>query len=100
MPGAPLTGADGRVRYEQFGATRYTPEGYPWICIQPLGSLVIGLPSTTPDLPADIDTVSFFSSYGPTPDSRIKPELVAPGEQVRLQWWRYTAAWVCVDRYL
>lgn len=33
---------------------------------------------------ADIDTVSFFSSYGLTRDSRIKPEVVAPGDQVRL----------------
>ena len=32
---------------------------------------------------ADIDTVSFFSSYGPTLDGRIKPELVAPGDMVR-----------------
>lgn len=32
---------------------------------------------------SDIDTVSFFSSYGPTQDNRIKPELVAPGDLVR-----------------
>ncbi len=32
---------------------------------------------------ADIDTVSFFSSYGLTKDSRIKPEILAPGDQVR-----------------
>ena len=32
---------------------------------------------------ADIDTVSYFSSYGPTQDNRIKPELVAPGDLVR-----------------
>ena len=31
----------------------------------------------------DIDTVSYFSSYGPTRDNRIKPELVAPGDLVR-----------------
>ncbi|CAN0100531.1 unnamed protein product, partial [Ascophyllum nodosum] len=31
---------------------------------------------------ADIDTVSFFSSYGPTLDGRIKPELVAPGDMI------------------
>ena len=34
---------------------------------------------------ADIDTVSFFSSYGPTRDGRIKPELVAPGDMVRVR---------------
>lgn len=32
---------------------------------------------------ADIDTVSYFSSYGPSTDNRIKPELVAPGDMVR-----------------
>lgn len=32
---------------------------------------------------ADIDTVAYFSSYGPTTDDRIKPELVAPGDGVR-----------------
>lgn len=30
---------------------------------------------------ASIDTVSFFSAYGPTTEGRIKPELVAPGDQ-------------------
>ncbi|CAN0458389.1 unnamed protein product [Ascophyllum nodosum] len=30
----------------------------------------------------DIDTVSYFSSYGPTRDNRIKPELVAPGDLI------------------
>lgn len=32
---------------------------------------------------ADIDTVAFFSSSGPTLDGRIKPEVVAPGDMVR-----------------
>ena len=32
---------------------------------------------------ANIDTVSYFSSYGPTQDNRIKPEVVAPGDLVR-----------------
>lgn len=32
---------------------------------------------------ADIDTVTFFSSVGPTLDGRIKPEVVAPGDMVR-----------------
>ena len=31
---------------------------------------------------ADIDTVAVFSSYGPTRDGRIKPEIVAPGDMV------------------
>lgn len=31
---------------------------------------------------ADIDTVAFFSSYGPTSEGRIKPEVVAPGDEV------------------
>lgn len=31
---------------------------------------------------ADIDTVASFSSYGPTQDNRIKPEIVAPGDLV------------------
>lgn len=32
---------------------------------------------------SDIDTVAYFSSYGPSFDGRIKPELVAPGDAVR-----------------
>lgn len=32
--------------------------------------------------PSDIDGVAFFSSSGPTADNRIKPEIVAPGDQV------------------
>lgn len=32
---------------------------------------------------ADINTISAFSSYGPTTDGRIKPEVVAPGDEVR-----------------
>ncbi|CAN0484703.1 unnamed protein product, partial [Laminaria digitata] len=32
---------------------------------------------------ADVDTVAVFSSYGPTQDGRIKPEVVAPGDAVR-----------------
>lgn len=30
----------------------------------------------------DIDTVAYFSSFGPTLDGRIKPEVVAPGDLV------------------
>lgn len=37
------------------------------------------------DASADIDTVSYFSSYGPSADNRIKPELVAPGDMVRVR---------------
>ena len=37
---------------------------------------------------ADMDTVSYFSSYGPTQDNRVKPELVAPGDLVRA-WTDY-----------
>ena len=33
---------------------------------------------------ADVDTVSVFSSYGPTRDNRIKPEIVAPGDAVSI----------------
>lgn len=33
--------------------------------------------------PADMDTVAWFSSRGPTIDNRIKPEVVAPGDQVK-----------------
>lgn len=70
------TGADGRLMYDRLGLTDYSPEGYPWICLLPY----LGMPSAFDQ--ADIDTVTWFSSYGPTPDSRIKPEVVAPGEQV------------------
>lgn len=35
------------------------------------------------DTPAGIDTVSYFSSYGPSTDGRVKPEIVAPGDGVR-----------------
>ncbi|CAM9533797.1 unnamed protein product [Scytosiphon promiscuus] len=30
----------------------------------------------------DINTISAFSSYGPTQDGRIKPEVVAPGDEI------------------
>ncbi|CAM9611967.1 unnamed protein product, partial [Hapterophycus canaliculatus] len=30
----------------------------------------------------DINTISAFSSYGPTQDGRIKPEVVAPGDMI------------------
>ena len=32
---------------------------------------------------ADVNTVAVFSSYGPTRDNRIKPEILAPGDAVR-----------------
>lgn len=32
---------------------------------------------------ADVDTLAWFSSYGPTRDGRIKPEVVAAGDAVR-----------------
>lgn len=76
--GAPFTGADGRLIYERQGITEYESDGYPWICLFP----TLGLPSFSED-PADIDTVAYFSSYGPTADLRIKPDVVAPGDQVR-----------------
>lgn len=45
------------------------------------------------DEAADMDTVSFFSSYGPSTDNRIKPELVAPGDMVRGGGsWLFTVA--------
>eukprot|EP00904_Undaria_pinnatifida_P010989 jgi/Undpi1/701/HiC_scaffold_10.g04165.m1 len=31
---------------------------------------------------ADVDTVAFFSSRGPTQDNRIKPEVMAPGDAI------------------
>lgn len=31
---------------------------------------------------SDTDTVAYFSSYGPTNDGRIKPEVMAPGDMV------------------
>lgn len=31
---------------------------------------------------ADMDTVAYYSSYGPTQDGRIKPEIVAPADMV------------------
>lgn len=39
---------------------------------------------------ADIDTVAVFSSYGPTQDGRIKPEVLAPGDEVMIA--RYASA--------
>ncbi|CAM9895106.1 unnamed protein product [Pylaiella littoralis] len=74
---APSTGVDGRLIYETLGITEYTPDGYPWICLDP----DLGPPSISTEK-ADIDTVAYFSSYGPTIDNRIKPELVAPGDKV------------------
>lgn len=41
------------------------------------------LSATEADGGADIDTIAYFSSYGPTVEGRIKPEVVAPGDYVR-----------------
>ncbi|CAM9894313.1 unnamed protein product [Scytosiphon promiscuus] len=75
------TGMDGRLMYERLGITDYSPEGYPWICLDPK----LGQPSSSAEQ-ADIDTVAWFSSYGPALDSRIKPEVVAPGDKVFSAW--------------
>ncbi|CAN0059252.1 unnamed protein product [Scytosiphon promiscuus] len=75
------TGADGLLMYERLGLTDFSPEGYPWICLSP----ILGRPSSSVDQ-ADIDTLAWFTSYGPTSDSRIKPEVVAPGDQVFSAW--------------
>ncbi|CAM9779304.1 unnamed protein product [Ectocarpus sp. 4 AP-2014] len=71
------TGDDGNLVYEELGLTDYSPEGYPWICLMPY----LGTPSASTE-PAGVDTVAFFSSQGPTLDGRIKPDVVAPGDQV------------------
>lgn len=75
---ATTTGVDGQFIYESYGLTNYTADGYPYICL----FTVWGTPSTSTEQ-ADIDTVAYFSSSGPTRDGRIKPELVAPGDQVQ-----------------
>ena len=72
------TGTDGRLIYDRWGFTDYSAEGYPWICMLPF----LGAPSSSAQQ-ADIETIAWFSSYGPTTDGRIKPEVVAPGDQVR-----------------
>ena len=72
------TGTDERLIYDRLGYTEYSIEGYPWICIAP----ELGAPSSSAEQ-ADIDAIAWFSSYGPTADGRIKPEVVAPGDQVR-----------------
>ncbi|CAN0227366.1 unnamed protein product [Scytosiphon promiscuus] len=80
------TGADGRLMYERLGITDYSPEGYPWICLLPvLDFLTPTLPSSSVDQ-ADIETLAWFSSYGPTADLRIKPDVVAPGDKVASAW--------------
>ena len=75
---ATITGADGRLIYDSLGLYNYSSEGYPWVCWE----AAYGLPSNSTK-PADIDTIAFFSSYGPTLDGRIKPEIVAPGDKAR-----------------
>ena len=52
---------------------------------------------------ADIDTLSSFSSYGPSEDGYIKPELVATGGMIRARtpgrhfishiYWLKTGMW-------
>ena len=76
--GGTTTGADGRLIYDVVGIPDYSVEGYPWICINPY----LGAPSSSTEQ-ADIDTIAWFSSYGPAADGRIKPEVLAPGDQVR-----------------
>lgn len=43
----------------------------------------------------DIDIMAYFSSYGPTLDNRIKPEVVAPGDTVREGCYRSIIMWWC-----
>lgn len=74
---SPDTGADGHVIYENFGLTDYSSDGSPYLEQFP----ALGMPSSSTE-PADIDTVAWFSPYGPTFDNRIKPEIVAPADQV------------------
>lgn len=71
------TGADGRLMYEEYDVPMKTKNGDPTICSEP----DLGLPSSSTEQ-ADIDTVAWFSAYGPTRDNRIKPEVVAPGDVV------------------
>lgn len=66
-----------RLRYEQKGWTDYDEDGMPYFESNPEE----GLPSES-SIGADIDTVAYFSSFGPTDDGRIKPEVVAPGDRV------------------
>ena len=40
-------------------------------------------PADLDSVSSDIDTIAYFSSYGLMADGRIKPEVVAPGDQVR-----------------
>lgn len=75
--GGTETGTDGRLIYDRYGLTNYSAEGYPYICLNP----GLGEPSSSADQ-ADIDAVAWLSSYGPTMDGRIKPEVVAPGDMV------------------
>lgn len=77
---SPETMDDGRLRYEARGYYGYTADGSPYIEDNP----DMGLPSTS-TVGASIDTVAFFSSYGPTLDQRIKPEVLAPGDKVRFE---------------
>lgn len=46
---------------------------------------------------ADISTIAAYSSYGPTQDGRIKPEVVAPGDSVSRLFLRSE---VCVLRWM
>lgn len=89
---ATMTGVDGQCIYESYGLTNYTVDGYPYICLFPFW----GTPSTSTEQ-ADIDTVALFSSSGPTRDGRIKPELVAPGDQVKRRHDNRKRC--CGDRY-
>ena len=76
--GGTETGKDGRLNFESIGLFDHTAEGFPHICMNPW----LGAPSSSAKQ-ANIDTIAWFSSYGPTNDGRIKPEVVAPGDKVR-----------------
>lgn len=66
-----------RLRYDEKGLGGYNAKGEPYILMDPK----LGLPSASGE-GAGIDTVAYFSAYGPTKDGRIKPEVVAPGDRV------------------
>ena len=47
-----------------------------------IGATASGETRVNSDEVYDIDAVGSFSSFGPTPDGRIKPDLMAPGDSV------------------
>jgi len=81
--GVAVVAAAGNLGWQETMVGRTRINDFPSFTITDPGNAerVITVGSTHPEAPLS-HGVSYFSSRGPTVDGRLKPDLVAPGEQI------------------